>query len=64
MTIIFGTKACAACQQKIKEFKKKKIKYEYYDIETVTGLAVAAYYQVLGSKKLPIIINTDDKNEG
>lgn len=56
MTIIFGTKTCNACQQKIKELKEKKIKYEYYDIETADGLAVATYYQVLGTKQLPIII--------
>lgn len=59
MIIIFGTKFCAACQQKIKELKEKKIKYEYYDIETADGLAVAAYYQVLDSEQLPIIIEVN-----
>lgn len=54
--MIFGTKTCAVCQQKIKELEEKKTQYKYYDIETTDGLAAAAYYQVLGSKQLPIIV--------
>ena len=61
MIMIFGTKACPACCQKIKELDEKKTQYEYYDLETTDGLAVAAYYQVLGVKQLPIIVELKNK---
>jgi len=62
MIKIFGTKTCAACRQKIKELKKAKIEFRYYDLETSEGLAEAAYQGLLDGRPLPIVvIRAEDK---
>jgi len=62
--IVFGKKICSGCQAKVAELKKQKKEYEYYDLETTDGLAVAAYYGVLDKKQLPIVIEIKAKKDG
>ena len=57
--LLFGKKMCSACQELKEKFNKENIEYEYYDLDTVDGLAIAAMYDVV---ILPKVIILDDNN--
>lgn len=66
MILLFGRKLCSACQDRKKELSESNTPYEYYDLDDSDGLAMAAYYGILGANRpLPIEIEIlTNKNEG
>lgn len=61
MIKLFGKTLCSACQQQKKEFDAAGIHYEYYDLDTVHGMAEAAYRGILKDNMiLPILIDEED----
>jgi len=55
MKIIFGRKLCSACQDKKAEFDKAGVEYKYFDLDTIDGLAEAAY-RGFSDQPLPIVL--------
>jgi glutaredoxin len=62
---IFTKKDCPRCpaaKKLIEEFREKKpeVKVEDYDVETVDGMAEAAFYTIMAT---PSILMCDDKGK-
>ena len=55
MILLFGRKMCSACQDKKAEFDKAGVEYIYHDLDTIDGLAEAAY-RGLSDQALPIVV--------
>lgn len=63
---IFGRQTCPVCKdayEKLKYFKEKKgfsAPIEYFDMDTVAGLAEGSFYEV---SDIPTVIIVEDDNE-
>ena len=55
MKILFGKKLYSACQDQMEAFDKAGIEYKYYDLDTIDGLAEAAY-RGFSDQALPVVV--------